>query len=77
LILTEAFDAARSYKEIASLLQLMRLCISDVPDDENFPKGLTHLIISRLDLPDLHTVKAHLETLQKQVRTEFLSVMEN
>ena len=76
-ILTEAFDAARSYKEIASLLQLMRLCISDVPDDEDFPKGLTHLIINRLDLPDLHTVKAHLETLQKQVRTEFLSVMEN
>ncbi len=70
------FNAVQSYQEFTTLLQLIRLCITDTPNRDEFPKGLKLLIASNTGLPDLESIEAHLSGIQKEVRSAFLAAMD-
>ncbi len=73
--LDESVDLASTYQEFASLLQLVRLCLANVPNREDFPKSLSHKIAHQTGMPDLKSAEAHVRDLQKRVRKAFLKVL--
>ena len=64
--------AVRLYHD---LTQVLRLCLDAPFDPKNAGKGLLDLLCRAADVPDFHTLEAHLAETQQRVRASFVRIL--
>ncbi|MEO0327060.1 MAG: bifunctional [glutamine synthetase] adenylyltransferase/[glutamine synthetase]-adenylyl-L-tyrosine phosphorylase [Pseudomonadota bacterium] len=61
----------KAHGQFSNLLHLQRTCIGEANLDEEFPEGFTPILSSALDMPDLDSAQAHIQTMKKSVHAVF------
>jgi len=66
---------APAFDSFANVTQLLRLCLDQTTQAEDWPRGLTDLVLKEMEFPDLVSAQAHLQDLKNSVRGLFLKTL--
>ncbi len=64
-------DLVAAHHLYETLMQIVRLCLTEPLDPEDVPPGLADILLRSVDLPDLGVLEAHLEETASRVREHF------